>query len=95
MFSTLSKIISFFLELYNLIFLAIIVYFLLSKSKSNFLRQISSFFGIVALIAIIIGGFKPISNYLIWKFENAVNIEIACNVPGHYQAGMIAAVNLD
>ena len=32
---------------------------------------------------------------LIWKFENAVNIEIACNVPGHYQAGMVAAVNLD
>ena len=32
---------------------------------------------------------------LIRKFENAVNIEIACNVPGHYQAGMIAAVNLD
>ena len=30
---------------------------------------------------------------LIWKFENAVNIEIACNVPGHYQAGMIAGVN--
>ena len=32
---------------------------------------------------------------LIWKFENADNIEVACNVPGHYQAGMIAAVNLD
>ena len=32
---------------------------------------------------------------IIWKFDNAVNIEIACNVPGHYQAGMIAAVNLD
>ena len=32
---------------------------------------------------------------LIWKFENAINIEVACNVPGHYQAGMIAAVNLD
>ena len=32
---------------------------------------------------------------LIWKFENTVNIEVACNVPGHYQAGMIAAVNLD
>ena len=32
---------------------------------------------------------------LIWKFENAVNIEVACNVPGHYQAGMIATVNLD
>ena len=32
---------------------------------------------------------------LIWKFENAVNIEVACNVPGHYQDGMIAAINLD
>ena len=32
---------------------------------------------------------------LIWKFENAVNIEIACNVPGHYQAGMIAGVNFE
>ena len=32
---------------------------------------------------------------LIWKFENAVNIEIACNVPGHYQAGMIAKVNIN
>ena len=32
---------------------------------------------------------------IIWKFENAVDIEIACNVPGHYQAGMIAVVNLN
>tara|TARA_B100001057_G_scaffold109224_1_gene107096 strand:+ start:339 stop:842 length:504 start_codon:yes stop_codon:yes gene_type:complete len=31
---------------------------------------------------------------IIWKFNNAANIEIACNVPGHYQAGMIAAVNI-
>ena len=31
---------------------------------------------------------------IIWKFENAVNIEVACNVPGHYQAGMIAQVNI-
>ena len=31
---------------------------------------------------------------IIWKFENAVNIEVACNVPGHYQAGMIAKVNI-
>ena len=31
---------------------------------------------------------------IIWKFDNAVNIEIACNVPGHYQAGMIALVNI-
>ncbi len=31
---------------------------------------------------------------IIWKFDNALNIEIACNVPGHYQAGMIAKVNI-
>ena len=31
---------------------------------------------------------------IIWKFDNAANIEIACNVPGHYQAGMIAPVNI-
>ena len=31
---------------------------------------------------------------IIWKFDNAENIEIACNVPGHYQAGMIALVNI-
>ena len=31
---------------------------------------------------------------IIWKFHNAANIEIACNVPGHYQAGMIAPVNI-
>ncbi len=30
------------------------------------------------------------SKDLIWKFENASNIEIACNVPGHYDVGMIA-----
>ena len=31
---------------------------------------------------------------LVWKFDNAMNIEIACNVPGHYQIGMIASVDL-
>jgi len=31
---------------------------------------------------------------IIWKFDNAVNIEVACNIPGHYQAGMIAKVNI-
>ena len=31
---------------------------------------------------------------IIWKFDNAVNIEVACNVPGHYQAGMIAEVDI-
>ena len=82
MFFIISKIIGFFLELYNLIFLSILMYFLLSKSKSNFLKRISSFFGIVALIAIIIGGFKPISNYLIWKFENIIDTQIPENPDG-------------
>ena len=31
---------------------------------------------------------------IIWRFDNAVNIEVACNVPGHYQAGMIAKVDI-
>ena len=31
---------------------------------------------------------------IIWKFDNAVDVEIACNIPGHYQAGMIAEVNI-
>ena len=30
---------------------------------------------------------------LIWKFSNTVNIEAACNVPGHYDVGMIAKIN--
>ena len=32
---------------------------------------------------------------IIWKFDNAVNIEIACNVPGHYQVGMMAKVDIN
>ena len=31
---------------------------------------------------------------IIWKFDNAVDIEVACNVPGHYQVGMIAKVDI-
>ena len=32
---------------------------------------------------------------IIWKFDNSVNIEVACNVPGHYQVGMIAKVDIN
>jgi uncharacterized cupredoxin-like copper-binding protein len=35
------------------------------------------------------------SKDLIWKFENVSNIEIACNVPGHYDVGMIAKVEIN
>ena len=31
---------------------------------------------------------------LIWKFSKAQNIEIACNVPGHYDVSMIAKVKI-
>ena len=29
---------------------------------------------------------------LVWKFNNKVKIEAACNVPGHYEVGMIAKI---
>ena len=32
---------------------------------------------------------------IIWKFDNAENIQVACNVPGHYQVGMIAKVDIN
>ena len=33
------------------------------------------------------------SGNLIWKFTNSVELEAACNVPGHYEVGMIAKIN--
>ena len=30
---------------------------------------------------------------LIWKFSTDINLEVACNVPGHYQSGMVANIN--
>lgn len=32
---------------------------------------------------------------LIWAFENAWQIEVACNIPGHYQAGMHSPVRIE
>ena len=32
---------------------------------------------------------------IIWKFNTDVNLEVACNVPGHYQDGMIGTVSLN
>ena len=29
---------------------------------------------------------------LIWTFTNADNLEFACNVPGHYQSGMVGKI---
>ncbi|MDO3722165.1 cupredoxin family protein [Marinobacter sp. chi1] len=33
------------------------------------------------------------SKEIVWKFTEQSNIEFACNVPGHYQAGMYGDVN--
>ena len=30
---------------------------------------------------------------IIWKFSTNTNLEAACNVPGHYQDGMIAKIS--
>ena len=30
---------------------------------------------------------------IIWKFNTNADLEAACNVPGHYEAGMIAKIN--
>ena len=33
------------------------------------------------------------SGEIIWKFSTDVDLEAACNVPGHYEAGMILRIN--
>ena len=30
---------------------------------------------------------------IIWKFNMNSDLEAACNVPGHYEAGMVAKIN--
>ena len=33
---------------------------------------------------------------LVWRFEQAgLSLEFACNVPGHYQAGMVGEFQMD
>ena len=32
---------------------------------------------------------------IIWKFKDKVALEIACNVPGHYEAGMVSKVKFN
>jgi Uncharacterized copper-binding protein len=33
------------------------------------------------------------SGEIIWKFNTEINLEAACNVPGHYESGMIVKIN--
>lgn len=32
---------------------------------------------------------------LTWTFSKATNLEFACNIPGHYQAGMVGKLTVD
>ncbi|MDC0054731.1 cupredoxin domain-containing protein [Candidatus Pelagibacter sp.] len=32
---------------------------------------------------------------IIWKFNTNANLEVACNVPGHYEAGMVADIKIN
>ena len=34
------------------------------------------------------------SGEVIWKFTKAMELEFACNVPGHYEAGMVGKMNV-
>lgn len=34
------------------------------------------------------------SETLIWHFENAADVQAACNIPGHYQAGMHSNIQI-
>ena len=29
---------------------------------------------------------------LIWKFKNTASLQFACNVPGHYESGMVGEI---
>lgn len=35
------------------------------------------------------------SGEVIWTFAAAANVEFACNIPGHYESGMVGDVNFD
>jgi len=35
------------------------------------------------------------SGEIIWTFESDQNLEFACNVPGHYDAGMVGVIDVD
>tara|TARA_B100001113_G_C20587289_1_gene395826 strand:+ start:33 stop:530 length:498 start_codon:yes stop_codon:yes gene_type:complete len=32
---------------------------------------------------------------IIWKFSKNMSLEMACNMPGHYEAGMVGKINIE
>ena len=32
---------------------------------------------------------------IIWKFSKDISLEMACNMPGHYEAGMVGKINIE
>ena len=72
MFFIISKIVGFLVNSYNLVFISLIICLIFAKSKVRSLKFLSNLFGIIAILIIIIGGFKAIPNYLIWNFESII-----------------------
>ena len=35
------------------------------------------------------------SGEIIWKFSKDISLEMACNMPGHYEAGMVGKINIE
>ena len=34
------------------------------------------------------------SGEIIWKFSNDITLEMACNIPGHYESGMVGRITI-
>ena len=32
---------------------------------------------------------------MIWKFTKDISLEMACNMPGHYEAGMVGKITIE
>ena len=72
MFFVLSKIVGFLINVYNLVFICILIFFLFNKSKFKFFRVVARSAGIITILIILVGGFSAVPNYLIWKLENTI-----------------------
>ena len=34
------------------------------------------------------------SGEIIWKFSKDISLEMACNIPGHYESGMVGPITI-
>ena len=82
MFFILSKIVGFLINIYNLVFICLLVFFLLNKSRFKFLRMIARFCVTIAILILLVGGSSAVPNYLIWKLENTIKSQTIKNPDG-------------